>query len=149
VFAAGDVTVQPSWRGDRLVRYESYQNAQQQAAAAAASMLGRPAAEREVPWFWSDQFDLNIQIAGDVTGSDEVALRGDRDAPSFLSFHLSGATVTGVFAINRGKEVRAAMKLISAAVPVTADELTDESADLRRLVRRVPTQLRPRVAYPG
>jgi hypothetical protein len=57
--------------------------------------------------------------------------------------------VTGVFAINRGKEVRAAMKLISAAVPVTADELMDESADLRRLVRRVPTQLRPRVAYPG
>jgi 3-phenylpropionate/trans-cinnamate dioxygenase ferredoxin reductase subunit len=149
VFAAGDVTVQPSWRGDRLVRYESYQNAQQQAAAAAASMLGRPAADREVPWFWSDQFDLNIQIAGDVTGPDEVALRGDRDAPSFISFHLRGATVTGVFAINRGKEVRAAMKLISAAVPVTADELTDDSADLRRLVRRVPTQLRPRVAYPG
>lgn len=148
VFAAGDVTVQPSWRGDRLVRYESYQNAQQQAAAAAASMLGRPAAEREVPWFWSDQFDLNIQIAGDVTEPDEVALRGDRDALSFISFHLRGATVAGVFAINRGKEVRAAMKLISAAVPVTAEELMDESADLRHLVRRVPTPLRPRVAHP-
>jgi len=149
VFAAGDVTVQPSWRGDRLVRYESYQNAQQQAAAAAASMLGRPAAEREAPWFWSDQFDLNIQIAGDVTEPDEVVVRGDRDALSFISFHLRGATVAGVFAINRGREVRAAMKLISAAVPVSAEELMDESADLRRLVRRIPTQLQPRAAYPG
>jgi 3-phenylpropionate/trans-cinnamate dioxygenase ferredoxin reductase component len=147
VFAAGDVTVQPAWRGDRLVRYESYQNAQEQAAVAAASMLGRTAAERDVPWFWSDQFDLNIQIAGDIGDPDEVAVRGDPDAPEFIAFHLRADTVAGVFAINRGKEVRAAMKLIAAGVPVAAEELTDESVDLRRLVRRAPTQLRPQIAY--
>jgi 3-phenylpropionate/trans-cinnamate dioxygenase ferredoxin reductase subunit len=149
VFAAGDVTVQPAWRGDRLVRYESYQNAQEQAAAAAASMIGRLPAARDVPWFWSDQFDLNIQIAGDVGDSDEVAVRGEREAFSFAAFHLRAGTVAGVFAINRGKDVRAAMKLIAAGVPVTAEELMDESVDLRRLVRRGPTQLRPRVAYPA
>jgi 3-phenylpropionate/trans-cinnamate dioxygenase ferredoxin reductase subunit len=149
VFAAGDVTVQPAWRGGRLVRYESYQNAQEQAAAAAASMLGQTAGERDVPWFWSDQFDLNIQIAGDVGAPDEVAVRGERGALSFIAFHLCGDTVSGVFAINRGREVRAAMKLIAAGVPVTAEELMDESVDLRRLVRRAPTQLRPRVPYPG
>jgi 3-phenylpropionate/trans-cinnamate dioxygenase ferredoxin reductase subunit len=147
VFAAGDVTVQPAWRGDRLVRYESYQNAQEQAAVAAASMLGRTAAERDVPWFWSDQFDLNIQIAGDIGDPDEVAVRGDPDALEFIAFHLRADTVAGVFAINRGKEVRAAMKLIAAGVPVAAEELTDESVDLRRLVRRAPTQLRPQIAY--
>jgi 3-phenylpropionate/trans-cinnamate dioxygenase ferredoxin reductase subunit len=147
VFAAGDVTVQPAWRGDRLVRYESFQNAQEQAAAAAASMLGRVPAARDVPWFWSDQFDLNIQIAGDVGDPDEVAVRGEREAFSFVAFHLRADTVAGVFAINRGKDVRAAMKLIAACVPVTAEELADESVDLRRLVRRAPTQLRPRVAY--
>jgi len=149
VFAAGDVTVQPAWRGDRLVRYESYQNAQEQAAVAAASMLGQTARERDVPWFWSDQFDLNIQIAGDVGDPDEVAVRGERDASSFIAFHLHAGAVSGVFAINRGKEVRAAMKLIAAGVPVTAEELMDESVDLRHLVRRAPTQLRPRIAYPG
>lgn len=148
VFAAGDVTVQPSWRGDRMVRYESYQNAQQQAAVAAASMLGRPAAERETPWFWSDQFDLNIQIAGDVSDQDMVAVRGDQNTLSFISFHLRGKAVCGVFAIDRGKEVRAAMKLISGGLPVTADELMDESVDLRQLVRQAPTALRPRVAAP-
>jgi 3-phenylpropionate/trans-cinnamate dioxygenase ferredoxin reductase subunit len=149
VFAAGDVTVQPSWRGERLVRYESYHNAQEQAAAAAAAMLGRPVAERKVPWFWSDQFDLNIQVAGDVGGQDEVAVRGERDAMSFIAFHLRGTTVSGVFAINRGRDVRAAMTLISASVPVDVGELIDESVDLRRLARRTPTQLRPRIAYPG
>jgi 3-phenylpropionate/trans-cinnamate dioxygenase ferredoxin reductase subunit len=66
-----------------------------------------------------------------------------------LVFHLRGGAVAGVFAINRGKEVRAAMKLIAAGVPVTAEELMDESVDLRRLVRRAPTQLRPRIAYPA
>jgi 3-phenylpropionate/trans-cinnamate dioxygenase ferredoxin reductase component len=148
VFAAGDVTVQPSWRGDRMVRYESYQNAQQQAAAAAAAMLGRPVPPREVPWFWSDQFDLNIQIAGDISDPDEVAVRGDRDAFSFTAFHLRGQTVSGVFAINRGKDVRAAMKLIAAGLPAAADELMDESVDLRRLASQAPAQLRPRMAYP-
>jgi 3-phenylpropionate/trans-cinnamate dioxygenase ferredoxin reductase subunit len=149
VFAAGDVTVQPAWRGSRLVRYESYQNAQDQATVAAASMLGQAAAVRDVPWFWSDQFDLNIQIAGDVGDPDEVAVRGERDAFSFIAFHLRAGTVSGAFAINRGKDVRAAMKLIAAGVPVTAEELMDESVDLRRLVRQTPTQLRPRVGYPG
>ena len=149
VFAAGDVTVQPAWRGNRLVRYESYQNAQEQAAVAAASMLGRAAAVRDVPWFWSDQFDLNIQIAGDVGDPDEVAVRGERDAFSFIAFHLRAGTVSGAFAINRGKDVRAAMKLIAAGVAVTAEELMDKSVDLRRLARQAPAQLRPRIGYPG
>ena len=149
VFAAGDVTVQPAWRGNRLVRYESYQNAQEQAAVAAASMLGRAAAVRDVPWFWSDQFDLNIQIAGDVGDPDEVAVRGERDAFSFIAFHLRAGTVSGAFAINRGKDVRAAMKLIAAGVPVTAEELMDKSVDLRHLARQAPAQLRPRIGYPG
>lgn len=147
VFAAGDVTVQPSWRGERMVRYESYQNAQEQAAAAAAAMLGRPAPPREVPWFWSDQFDLNIQIAGDITDPDELVVRGDRDSLEFTAFHLRAQAVSGVFAINRGKDVRAAMKLIAAGLPVSADELMDESVDLRRLARQAPTQLRRRIAY--
>lgn len=137
VFAAGDVTVQPSWRADRLVRYESYQNAQEQAAVAAAAMLGQEPPSRETPWFWSDQFDMNIQTAGDLGWSDEVILRGDRDALSFAAFHMRGNRVAGVFAVNRGKEVRAGMKLIEADIPVDAGDLLDESVDLRKLAKRV------------
>jgi 3-phenylpropionate/trans-cinnamate dioxygenase ferredoxin reductase subunit len=136
VFAAGDVTVQPSWDGTRLVRYESYQNAQGQAAVAAASMLGLTAAPREVPWFWSDQFDLNIQTAGELGGPDEVVLRGDRDGLSFAAFHLQDERVVGVFAINRGRDVRAGMTLIERRLRITTDVLTDESIDLRKFTRR-------------
>jgi 3-phenylpropionate/trans-cinnamate dioxygenase ferredoxin reductase subunit len=137
IFAAGDVTVQPSWRGDRLVRYESYQNAQEQAAVAAAAMLGEQPPRRETPWFWSDQFDMNIQTAGDLGQSDEVILRGDRDGLSFAAFHMRGSHVAGVFAVNRGKEVRAGMKLMEADIPVDTSDLLDESIDLRKLARRV------------
>ncbi|SNQ45859.1 conserved hypothetical protein [Frankia canadensis] len=141
VFAAGDVTVQPSWFGERLVRYESYQNAQEQAAVAAAAMLGAPLPARDVPWFWSDQFDMNIQLAGELGAADEVVLRGDRESSSFAAFHLRAGTVAGVFAIGRGRDVRAAMKLIAGRVAVDADELGDESVDLRQLARRTPTPL--------
>lgn len=136
VFAAGDVAVQPSWDGTRLVRYESYQNAQGQAAVAAASMLGETPEPREVPWFWSDQFDLNIQTAGELGGSDEVVVRGDRNGISFAAFHLHCERVVGVFAVNRGGDVRAGMKLIKARSPIEAEVLTDESIDLRKLLRR-------------
>ena len=131
------MTVQPSWRGDRLVRYESYQNAQDQAAVAAAAMLGERPPDRESPWFWSDQFDMNIQTAGELGRSDEVILRGDRDALSFAAFHLRGNRVAGVFAVNRGKDVRAAMKLMEADIPVDIGDLLDESVDLRKLAKQV------------
>jgi 3-phenylpropionate/trans-cinnamate dioxygenase ferredoxin reductase component len=136
VFAAGDVTVQPSWDGTRLVRYESYQNAQDQADVAAASMLGEPAPPRQVPWFWSDQFDLNVQTAGELGGPDEVVLRGDRDGLCFAAFHLCLGRVVGVFAVNRGRDVRAGMALIDARMPIDPAVLADESVDLRKLARR-------------
>jgi 3-phenylpropionate/trans-cinnamate dioxygenase ferredoxin reductase subunit len=143
VFAAGDVTVQPSWTGDRLVRYESFQNAQDQGAVAAAVMLGHEPPRREPPWFWSDQFDLNIQTAGELGGADEVIVRGDRDGSSFAAFHLRRDRVAGVFAVNRGRDVRAGMKLMEADLPVTVDELIDESVDLRRLAKKVVPHHRP------
>ena len=144
VFAAGDVTVQPSWSGDRMVRYESFQNAQDQAAVAAAAMLDQEPPRREPPWFWSDQFDLNIQTAGELGGADEVIVRGDhRAGTSFAAFHLQGDRVAGVFAVNRPKEVRAGMKLMEVDLPVTVDELIDESVDLRRLAKKVVAHRRP------
>ena len=130
VWAAGDVTVQPG--PDGPVRYESWQNAAEQADVAAAAMLGQPLPLRSVPWFWSDQYDLNLQTAGRLDGSDAVVVRGDPGSSSFSAFHLSAGRVVGVFAVNRGRDVRAATRLISRGTPVTAERLADESADLRR-----------------
>jgi 3-phenylpropionate/trans-cinnamate dioxygenase ferredoxin reductase subunit len=141
VFAAGDVTVQPAWRGDGLVRLESYQNAQDQADVAAAAMLGQELPERDVPWFWSDQFDLNIQTAGHLSATGRVVVRGDREALSFTAFHVDGDRLAGALAVNRGKDVRAVMRLIAADVAVDDAALADESVDLRKLARAARTPL--------
>ena len=133
IWAAGDVTVQPVEGRAGLVRLESWQNAQEQADVAAASMLGQPLPKRSVPWFWSDQYGLNIQIAGDVGDADDVCVvRGDSGGSSWLAFHLRDGLVRGVIGLNRGREIRAAMRLIERRVVVSADELADESIDIRR-----------------
>jgi 3-phenylpropionate/trans-cinnamate dioxygenase ferredoxin reductase subunit len=134
IWAAGDVTVQPLAGRAGLVRLESWQNAQDQADVAAASMLGQPLPKRPVPWFWSDQYDVNIQIAGALgeEAGDEVVLRGDQDGTSWLAFRLHAGRVAGVVGLNRGREVRAAMRLIERGSLVSAGELADESVDLRR-----------------
>jgi len=132
IFAAGDVTIQPSWGVGRLIRYESYQNAEQQATAAATRMLGMAPPPRAVPWFWSDQFDMNLQIAGELSGTDEVVVRGDVKSLSFIAFHLKDQWISGVFSINRGRDVRAATSLIANRTTLRLDDLADESFDLKR-----------------
>jgi 3-phenylpropionate/trans-cinnamate dioxygenase ferredoxin reductase subunit len=135
IWAAGDVTVQPLAGRPGLFRLESWQNAQEQADVAAASMLGQPPPRRSVPWFWSDQYNVNIQIAGDLNeeAGDEVVLRGDPDGTSWLAFRLHTGRVAGVLGLNRGREVRAATRLIERGWLVSAGDLADESVDLRRV----------------
>jgi 3-phenylpropionate/trans-cinnamate dioxygenase ferredoxin reductase subunit len=134
IWAAGDVTVQPLAGRAGLVRLESWQNAQEQADVAAAGMLGQPQPARSVPWFWSDQYNVNVQIAGDLDeeAGDEVVLRGDPDGTSWLAFRLHAGRLAGVIGLNRGREVRASMRLIARGSLVSAGELADESVDLRR-----------------
>jgi 3-phenylpropionate/trans-cinnamate dioxygenase ferredoxin reductase component len=133
IWAAGDVTVQPVPGRSGLVRLESWQNAQEQADVAAASMLGQPLPKRSVPWFWSDQYGLNIQIAGELGDiNDMCVIRGDSASTSWLAFHLRDGQLRGALGLNRGREVRAAMRLIERGALVSVDELADESIDLRR-----------------
>ncbi|GAA4554953.1 FAD-dependent oxidoreductase [Pseudonocardia xishanensis] len=135
VFAVGDVTLQPGWRGQGRVRLESFQNAQDQADVAAAAILGQQVPARDVPWFWSDQFEHNIQIAGMLDASADPVVRGDRGDWDFTAFHVRDGVVRGVFAINRGRDVRAAMRLIAAGTVVDPAALADPGTDLRRLAR--------------
>jgi 3-phenylpropionate/trans-cinnamate dioxygenase ferredoxin reductase subunit len=133
VVAAGDCTNHPQPLLGRRVRLESVPNAIHQAKVAAATLLGAPVAYSEVPWFWSDQYDLKLQIAGLSTGYDEVVLRGDPATRSFAAFYLGGGQVLAVDAINSPREFLSGKKLVAARAKVPAAVLRDPNADLDAL----------------
>jgi 3-phenylpropionate/trans-cinnamate dioxygenase ferredoxin reductase subunit len=133
VVAAGDCTNHPLPLLGRRVRLESVPNAIHQAKTAAATLLGAPLAYSEVPWFWSDQYDLKLQIAGLSTGYDEVVLRGDPATRSFAAFYLGGGQLLAVDAINRPKEFIAAKKLVANRAHIAPDVLRDAGVDLAML----------------
>jgi 3-phenylpropionate/trans-cinnamate dioxygenase ferredoxin reductase subunit len=133
ILAAGDCTNHPHPLLERRVRLESVPNAIHQAKVAAATLLGAPVAYSEVPWFWSDQYDLKLQIVGLSTGFDEVVLRGDPATRSFAAFYLGAGQVLAVDAINSPKEFIAGKKLVANRARIAPDVLRDASVDLAPL----------------
>lgn len=130
IVAAGDCTNHPLPLLGRRVRLESVPNAIHQAKVAAATLLGTPTAYSEVPWFWSDQYDLKLQIAGLSAGYDEVVLRGDPATRSFAAFYLCAGQLLAVDAINSPKEFIAAKKLVANRARLAPDVLRDAGVDL-------------------
>jgi len=133
IYAAGDVANHYHPIFGRRMRVEHWHNAMKQGAAAARSMLGKGEPYTEVHWFWSDQYDLNLQYAGFHRDWDELVVRGSPETRSFIAFYLKAGRLHAVAGINRGKDVRRAMSLIQAQVPVDASALRDEATDLRKL----------------
>jgi 3-phenylpropionate/trans-cinnamate dioxygenase ferredoxin reductase subunit len=130
IVAAGDCTNHPLPPLGKRVRLESVPNAIHQAKVAAATLLGVPTPYSEVPWFWSDQYDLKLQIAGLSTGYDEVVLRGDPAARSFAAFYLKGGQILAVDAVNSPREFIAGKKLVANRTRVAPDVLRDARVDL-------------------
>jgi 3-phenylpropionate/trans-cinnamate dioxygenase ferredoxin reductase subunit len=135
IYAAGDVANHYYALLGRRIRVEHWQNAMQQGAAAARNMLGMREAYSPVHWFWSDQYDLNLQYAGSHDTFDEFVVRGSLQRREFLGFFLKAGRVDAIVALNRGKDLRRAMPLIEARENVTASELADEDVDLRTLLQ--------------
>jgi 3-phenylpropionate/trans-cinnamate dioxygenase ferredoxin reductase component len=100
VYAIGDCTRFPSARYGRELRLESVQNAIDQAKAAAGAILGKPQPYDPVPWFWSDQYEIKLQMAGLSDGYDGAELVGDRAAPKFSVEYRSGGKLVAVDAVN-------------------------------------------------
>ena len=96
------------------MRVEHWQNAMQQGAAAARSMLGNGKPYDAVHWFWSDQYDVNLQYAGFHRELDEIVVRGNLDAREFVAFYLNQGRIDAVVALNRAKDVHRVMPLIKA-----------------------------------
>ena len=130
IFAAGDCTSHPNDLLGRTMRLESVPNAIEQGKAVASAICGTPKPYHQVPWFWSDQYDVKLQIAGVPTQIDSKVLRGDDSSNSFAWFYFTGDKLTGVTAINRPAEFMAGRMLIEKSLKgeLTADpaKLADE-----------------------
>ena len=134
IYAAGDVANHFHPLFGRRVRVEHWQNAIHQGQAAARSMLGKREPYTDVHWFWSDQYDCNVQYAGFHTGWDELVVRGSLEERSAVVFYMQEQRIAAAVAFNRGKDLQRAMSLIKARVQVEPAVLQDESIDLRSLV---------------
>lgn len=134
IFAIGDVAHRPMPIYDRMFRMESVPNALEQAKQAASAITGRPAPAGEVPWQWSDQYDLKLQIAGYAFDVDEVLLRGDPASGKFAVFHLKGDQIQSVEAINSPPEFMMGKQLIGNRKPVSKAKLADPTVSMKEVV---------------
>ncbi|MFN7107666.1 MAG: NAD(P)/FAD-dependent oxidoreductase [Brevundimonas sp.] len=132
IFAVGDMTRRPiPVHGGVHHRLESVPNALEQAKQAAAAIVGRPGPAAEVPWFWSDQYDFKLQIAGLPFDADRQVVRGDPSASGFAVFHLNGDRIVCVEAVNAPPEFMAGKQLIGKATPVDLEKLADPAISMK------------------
>ena len=134
IFAAGDVANQPSPVDGGRLRLESWQNAQNQAIAVARVMCGARTPHAETPWFWSDQYDLNLQMTGLASAWDRLVFRGDPAERKFTVFYMAADKVVMANAVNAPRDLRFARMLIEAAASVEDAALADQAVPLKSLL---------------
>jgi 3-phenylpropionate/trans-cinnamate dioxygenase ferredoxin reductase subunit len=135
IFAIGDCANRPITQFDnRRVRLESVHNAIEGAKIVSAAILRQKPPTLEAPWFWSDQYDLKLQIAGLFQGYDHIAFRGVPESRSFAAFYYKASKLIAVDAVNRPGEYLGAKILIQAGKTVAPEVLTDESRPMKELV---------------
>ncbi len=136
IFAAGDCTRRLLVHYGREGRLESVHNAIEQGKLAAAAILGKPRPPEDCPWFWSDQYDLKLQIAGLSEGYDDIIVRGDPDARKFAAFYMRAGRLIAVDAVNSGPEFMASKKLIMVGASVAPADLQDTSTSMKEIAAK-------------
>ncbi len=134
IFAAGDCTNHPNPLLGRRLRLESVPNAMEQARVSADNMCDKPAAYATIPWFWSDQYELKLQMAGFSAGADEEVVRGDLEKDTFAVFYLKSGQIIAVESVNTPREFMAARKLIESGKQVNIKQLADSQNPLQTLL---------------
>jgi 3-phenylpropionate/trans-cinnamate dioxygenase ferredoxin reductase subunit len=133
IYAAGDVANHYHPIFDRRIRVEHWQNAIKQGASAARNMLGKQVPYDDIHWFWSDQFEANLQYAGFHTQWEQLVLRGRLDSGSYLACYVNDCRIDAAVGLNRAKDVRRVVPLIRSRSKVDLVRLGDEAVDLRSL----------------
>jgi len=134
IYAIGDCTRRPLPLYNRKVRLESVPNALEQAKQAAASICNLPAPKPETPWFWSDQFDVKLQIAGLPMDVAEIVIRGDPDKDRFAVFHVSAdQRIQAVEAVNAVPEFMMGRQLIGARTEIDIERLRNPNISMKEV----------------
>jgi len=132
IYAAGDVTWHYNVKYDRHLRLESVPNTTEQAKVVASHICGNPKAYDSLPWFWSDQYDLKLQIAGLSEGYDDLIIRGDRaGSRSFAAFYFKGDRLLAVDAVNAPREFAMSRMVLGKGKTLDKTKVADESVALK------------------
>ncbi len=137
IFAAGDVTRHFNPLLGRNIRLEAWQNAQNQAIAVAKIMAGGDQPYAEVPWFWSDQYDVNLQIAGAPEHWGPLIWRGGPNDKAFTVFAVNDSIPIAAITMNNGRDMRPARELITRRRPVDPTRLADITVKLQDLTKEI------------
>ena len=132
IYAAGDCTNHPNPLMNKRLRLESVPNAMDQARVSTANMLGDDKVYAAIPWFWSDQYELKLQMVGFSADGDSQVLRGDMDSHQFAIFYLKDGKVVAADAVNSPKEFMLCKQLIGK--PADPAQLADPETDLKSLL---------------
>jgi 3-phenylpropionate/trans-cinnamate dioxygenase ferredoxin reductase subunit len=133
IFAIGDCAEHPNVFAGGRARLESVQNAVDQAKCVVRAILGQPMPYRDVPWFWTDQFETRFQMAGLSGTHDQSVLRGSIEARKFSMFYFKQGRLLAVDSVNRPGDHVTARKMLAAATALTPGQAADETVDLKRL----------------
>jgi 3-phenylpropionate/trans-cinnamate dioxygenase ferredoxin reductase subunit len=137
IFAAGDVTAFHHPLFDRRLRLESWRHAQNHGIAVGKAMCGDTAPYDDIPWFWTDQHGVNLQVAGLPADAARTIVRTNEPPKAFTAVHLAeDGSVIGVTAANNPREIRAGQALIKSRRPIDAAALADPAVALQTLIPR-------------
>ncbi len=133
IYAAGDCTSHPNRLLGRRLRLESVHNATEQGKTAALDILGRAEPYAQVPWFWSDQYDLKLQMTGIADNYSSLVLRGEPASRSFAVFYFAGGRLIAVHAVNSPREFMLSKKLIADGARLDPAAVADSSVPFKAL----------------
>ena len=133
ILAVGDCTNHPNALLGKRLRLESVHNAQEQAKTAASTILGKLEPYAQIPWFWSDQYDLKLQFVGLSAANQKVVVRGDPESRSFAAFYLDDGRLAAVYAINSAREFMLSKKLIASGARPDPAVLRDTAVPFKEI----------------
>jgi 3-phenylpropionate/trans-cinnamate dioxygenase ferredoxin reductase subunit len=139
VYCGGDIAVHPHPVLGRAIRVEHWEVAKNHGRGIAANITGGDVPYTKLPYFWSDQYDVNLEYRGHASGDDRAVWRGDRDAMSFSVFYLHDGLIDAVLSVNDSKTNELGGKLIESRRPVSESDLGNLSVDLTELVPAAAT----------